>query len=116
MVFTTGKNYYRKKSTVVWPAIFFGGFELQAEKITTGIKSTVIWPMEAAQIWRELNTNSNNYGTILTTGRKILPEKKGTVIWPAIFFSGFKLQPEKLRQKKKVQSSGRWRRLRFGGN
>ncbi len=71
------------------------------------------------------------------------PEKKRTVVWPAMFFSAFKLQPEKLRLNKKVQSSrltgrffrrvqittrkhydwkkkvqspGRWRQLRFGGN
>ncbi len=36
MVLTTRKNYYRKKGTVVWPAIFFGGFKLQPEKITAG--------------------------------------------------------------------------------
>jgi hypothetical protein len=35
MVLTTGKNYYRKKGTVIWPAMFFGGFKLQPEKITT---------------------------------------------------------------------------------
>jgi hypothetical protein len=29
------------------------------------------------------------------------PEKKPTFIWPAMFFSGFKLQPEKLRPEKK---------------
>jgi hypothetical protein len=32
-------------------------------------------------------------------------EKKRTVIWPAMFFSGFKLQPEKLQPEKKVQLS-----------
>ncbi len=33
---------------------------------------------------------------VLTYDRKkLLPEKKGTVVWPAMFFSGFKLQPEK---------------------
>ncbi len=30
---TTGKNYYQeKKGTVLWPAIFFGGFKFQSEK------------------------------------------------------------------------------------
>jgi hypothetical protein len=48
--------------------------------------------MEAAQIWRELNTNTN-YG--ITTGKNYY-RKKGTVVWPAIFFGGFKLQQEKL--------------------
>ncbi len=33
-----------KKGAVVWPAIFFGGFKLQPEKITTGEKGTVVWP------------------------------------------------------------------------
>ncbi len=32
---TTGKSYYRKKGTVVWPAMFFGGFKLQPEIIMT---------------------------------------------------------------------------------
>ncbi len=47
--------------------------------------------------------------TVLTYDRKILlPEKKGTVVWPAMFFGGFKLQPEKIMtRKKKVHSSGR---------
>ncbi len=27
---------------------------------------------------------------------KITTRKKGTVIWPAMFFGGFKLQPEKI--------------------
>jgi hypothetical protein len=46
---------------------------------------------------------------VLTYDRKkLLPEKKGTVVWPAMFFGGFKLQPEKLRpEKKMVQWSGR---------
>jgi hypothetical protein len=43
---------------------------------------------------------------VLTTG-KITTGKKGTVVWPAIFFGGFKLQPEKITTgKNKVQSSG----------
>ncbi len=32
------------------------------------------------------------------------PEKKRTVIWPAMFFSGFKLQPEKITTRKKRYS------------
>ena len=35
------------------------------------------------------------------------PEKKRTVVWPPMFFSGFKLQPEKITTGKKVPSSGR---------
>jgi hypothetical protein len=38
MVLTTGKTSTGKKGTVVWPAMFFGGFKLQPEKITTGKK------------------------------------------------------------------------------
>jgi hypothetical protein len=47
MALTTGKNYYRKKGTVVWQAMFFGGFKLQPEKITTRkIKGTVVWMLK----------------------------------------------------------------------
>jgi hypothetical protein len=46
----TQKNYYRKKGTVVWPSMFFGGFKLQLEKITTGKKRysrlAVSWKLE----------------------------------------------------------------------
>jgi hypothetical protein len=38
MVLTTRKITTGKKGTVVWPAIFFGGFKLQPEKITAGKK------------------------------------------------------------------------------
>ncbi len=39
---------------------------------------------------------------VLTYDRKkLLPEKKGTVVWPAMFFGGFKLQPEKITARKK---------------
>jgi hypothetical protein len=42
---------------------------------------------------------------VLTYDLKILiPEKKGTVIWPAMFFGGFKLQPEKITTRKKRHS------------
>ncbi len=44
MILIIEKKYYRKKGTVVWPAMFFGGFKLQPEKITKGKKGTVIWP------------------------------------------------------------------------
>jgi hypothetical protein len=42
-VLTTRKNYYRKKKkgTVVWPAMIFGGFKLQPEKITSRNKGMV---------------------------------------------------------------------------
>ncbi len=42
---------------------------------------------------------------VLTYDRKKnLPEKKGTVVWPAMFFGGFKLQPEKIMTGKKRYS------------
>jgi hypothetical protein len=43
----TGKITTRKKGTVVWPAMFFGGFKLQPEKITTGKKTKLI-PKQSA--------------------------------------------------------------------
>jgi hypothetical protein len=54
-LFFSGRNYVKigfggnvttgKKRTVVWPAMFFSGFKLQPEKITTGkIKRTVVRP------------------------------------------------------------------------
>jgi hypothetical protein len=92
---TTRKNYDRKKrySRVVWPAIFSGGFKLQPEKITTGkIKGTVIWPMEAAQIWQECNDREKN---VQSSGR-------------LCFSAGSNYNRKKLRpEKKNVQSSGR---------
>ncbi len=50
--------------------------------------------MEAAQIWRECYDR----------------KKKPTVVWPAMFFSGFKLQSEKIttgKEKGTVESSDR---------
>ncbi len=39
---------------------------------------------------------------VLTYDRKkLLPEKKGTVVWPAMLFGGFKLQPEKITTRRK---------------
>ncbi len=41
-------------------------------------------------------------------GRNVMTGKKRTVVWPAVFFSGFKLQPEKITTRKKnVQLFGR---------
>ncbi len=104
-----------KKRTVDWPSMFFSGFKLQPEKIMTEKKSTVelsdrpffqagsnynqkklrqekkgctvVWPMEAAQICGNV-----------TTGKK---RKKLTVVWPAMFFIGVKLQMEKITTEKK---------------
>jgi hypothetical protein len=54
-----------KKDTVMWPAMFFGGFKLQSEKITTGKKRyshlAVSWKLE-----------------------KITSGKKGTVVWSSV--------------------------------
>jgi hypothetical protein len=91
------KNYDQKKKGTVESSdrpFFSGGFKLQPEKITTRkIKSTVVWPMEAAQIWRECYNQKKN---IQSCGRlcfsvgsnynrkKLRPEKKGTVVWPSV--------------------------------
>ncbi len=81
---TTGKNYDQKKkvlSSRLTGHFFPAGSNYNQNKITTGkIKGTVICPMEAAQIWRE------HYDR----------KKKCTVVWPAMFFGGFKLEPEKI--------------------
>jgi hypothetical protein len=49
------------------------------------------------------------FGTNVTTG------KKRTVVWPAMFFSGFKLQPEKTTTRKKSTvvrpSVGNWKKI-----
>ncbi len=110
--------------------MFFIGFKLEPEKITTGtgrffrrvqittkkittrkVKGTVVWPMEAAQIWRERydqkknvqssgrlcfsagsNYNRKIYdwkkkvqssGRQLETGKNYV-QKKGTVIWSSV--------------------------------
>ncbi len=55
----------------------------------------------------------------ITTGKNYDRKKRySRVAWPAVFSGGFKLQPEKITtgKIKKVQLSGRWRWLRFGGN
>ncbi len=58
--FFSGRNYVKigfggnvttgKKTTVVWPAMFFSGFKLQPEKNTTGKKAysrpAVSWKLE----------------------------------------------------------------------
>jgi hypothetical protein len=44
-----------------------------------------------------------NYGTYIRP-EKLLPEKKGKVVWPAMFFGGFKLQPENITTPKKRYS------------
>ncbi len=66
--------------------------------------------------WCSYFETRTNYGTYIRP-EKITTRKKGTVIWPAMFFGGFKLQPEKIttREKKKVQSSGRWLKSIFFG-
>jgi hypothetical protein len=130
----------KKKRTVVWPAMFFSGFKLQPEKNTTGkkkvqsscltshffrqvqittrkittgkIKGTVVWPMEAAEIWWECydgkkKTYSHLAGYVfqrvqITTGKIMTGKKRYSrlaVSW----------KQEKITSgKNKVQSSGRW--------
>jgi hypothetical protein len=62
--FFSGRNYVKigfggnvttsKKGTVVWPAMFFSGFKLQPEKITTGKKKlTVVW--RSVGNWKKLH-------------------------------------------------------------
>jgi hypothetical protein len=55
---TIGKN----KRTFVWPAMFFSGFKLQPEKITTEQKNVQV------------------FGRQLETGKSYVPIKKGTVV------------------------------------
>jgi hypothetical protein len=55
--------------------MFFGGFKLQPEKITTQKKGTVVWPtVEIHVFWRVQITTGNNYD----------PKKKGTVVSPTV--------------------------------
>ncbi len=98
LCFSAGSNYNRKKirpekkvQSSRLTGCFFRHVQITTRKITTGkIKGTVVWPMEAAQIWGECYDR----------------KKKRTVVWPAMFFRGFKLHPEKITTgKKKIQSS-----------
>jgi hypothetical protein len=105
-----------KKRTVVWPAMFFSGFKLQPEKIMNGkkVQSSCLTGrfFRRVQITtRKITTGKKRYSYLADGGSSDLagtlwPENKRTVVWPAMFFSGFKLQPEKLRLEIKVQSSG----------
>jgi hypothetical protein len=53
--------------------MFFGGFKLQPEKITTPPKKgTVVWPMVEIHVFQWVQS---------TTGKNYDPKKKGTVIW-----------------------------------
>jgi hypothetical protein len=62
------KNTTRKKGTVIWPAMFFSGFKLQPEKITTRKKKgTVVWPTVEIQVFRRVQ---------ITTGKNYDPKKK----------------------------------------
>ena len=74
----------RKKGTVVWPTMFFGGFKLQPEKNTTGKKSYS----------RLADGGSSDLAGTLR------PDKKGTVVWLAMFFE----PPEKNMTEKKRYS------------
>jgi hypothetical protein len=104
-----------KKRTVIWPAMFFSGFKLQPEKITTEKKGTVelsdrpffsggfkLQP-EKIMTGKKRCSHLADGGDSDLVGTLQL-EKKRTVVWPAMFFSGFKLQPEKIMTKKKRYS------------
>jgi hypothetical protein len=98
--------------------MFFSGFKLQPEKNTAkkkGQSSRLTGRFfRRVQITTRKNYDRKNkrYSHLADGGGSDLagtlrPEKKRTVIWPAMFFSGFKLQPEKITTGKKVQSSSR---------
>ncbi len=53
--------------------------------------------------WCSYFDTSNNYGTYIWP-ENITTRKKGLVVWPAMFFGGFKLQPEKVTTRKKRYS------------
>jgi hypothetical protein len=60
----------RKKGTVIWPAMFFGGFKLQPEKIMTRKnKGTVVWPT--------VEIVSKYEHQLLQNWKKLQPKKKG---------------------------------------
>jgi hypothetical protein len=84
----TGKTRYsRLAGYVFWRVQITTGKNYNREK-----KGTVVWPMEAAQIWREIYDRKKK-GTVvwpaiffwrvqITTGKIYDREKKGTVVWP----------------------------------
>ncbi len=81
--------------------IFSGGFKNIAGQMTVPFFLVVIFLGRNWCSYFDTNTNYCTYDR-----KKILLEKKGTVVWPAMFFGGFKLQPEKVTTGKKVQLSG----------
>jgi hypothetical protein len=119
--FDTTDGYLRFISTVGQTAVIFfgggcnfsGGLKNIASQTTVPFFPGVIF---SGHNWCSYFDTSTNYGTYIRA-EKITTRKKGTVIWPAMFFSGFKLQPKKITtQKKKVQSSGRrLKSMFFGG-
>ncbi len=87
-----------------WVVIFSGGSKNIAGQMTVPFFFRVI--IFSGHNWCLYFDMSTNYGTYIRP-EKITTRKKGTVVWPAMFFGGFKLQPEKLQpEKKKVQLSG----------
>jgi hypothetical protein len=66
---------------------FFQQVQITTRKNTTGKK------VQSSGRWRRLRFGGN-----ITTG------KKHTVVWPAMLFSGVKLQPEKTTTEKKNYS------------
>jgi hypothetical protein len=53
----------KKVQSVIWPAMFLGGFKLQPEKITTQKKKgTVIWPTVEIHVFERVQiTTGKNY-------------------------------------------------------
>ncbi len=76
MVLTTGKKFYRKKGTVVWPAMFFGGFKLQPEKITTRKKKVQLSGQRLKLISDNHLSCQNTNTSYYKTGKNYDPKKK----------------------------------------
>ncbi len=80
------------------------------KKLRPEKKGTVVWPMEAAQNWRECYDRKKKRtvsGRLCFSAgsnhnrKKLRPEKRySRVFRPAIFSGGFKLQPEKITTRK----------------
>jgi hypothetical protein len=95
--------------------MFFSGFKLQPEKLRPE-KKVQSSPLTSRFLWwvqittrKKYDKKNNRYSRLADGGGSDLagtlrPEKKRTVVWPAMFFSGFKLQPEKITTGKKRYS------------
>ncbi len=77
--------------------IFSGGSKNIAGQTTVPFFPVVIF---LGHNWCSYFDTSTNYGTYIWP-EKNSTQKKGTVVWPAMFFGRFKLQPEKITTWKK---------------